>query len=67
MAICFRSEKVVKRGISLEYFINFLLEVQRTVKDEEIVANVSKMIRIGFKDDANLEACVIKNKDIGNF
>ena len=67
MAVCFRNEKVVKRGISLDFFMNLLLELQRTVRDEEIVANVSKMIRISVKDDSNLEACVRANKDLGNF
>lgn len=67
MAVCFRNEKVVKRGISLDFFMNLLLELQRTAKDEEIVANVSKMVRISLRDEPNLQACAASNKDLGNF
>lgn len=67
IAVSFRNEKVVKRGISLDFFMNLVLELQRTVRDEEIVANVSKIVRISVKDEANLEACGRANKDLGNF
>jgi len=40
--------------------------IYRTVREEEILANACKSIRICMREEVNLEYLVKKRKDIGN-
>ena len=43
-----------------------MIEIVRTIQDEEMVANGCKCIRITCRDDQNIDVLVKKRKDIGN-
>jgi hypothetical protein len=43
-----------------------MIEIVRTINDEEMVANACKCIRIACRDDHNLDALVKRRKDIAN-
>jgi hypothetical protein len=43
-----------------------MIEIVRTISEEEVVANASKCLRICCRDDHNLDVLVKKRKDIAN-
>ena len=47
-------------------FLERIIETLRNVKDEEILANACKCIRICLRDDHNIEVLLMKRKDIAN-
>lgn len=47
-------------------FIEKIIEIMRRVKDEEILANACKCLRICLRDDPNIDYMVKRRKDIGN-
>lgn len=47
-------------------FVDKMIEIVRTISDEEMVANGCKCIRISCRDDMNLDVLVKKRKDIAN-
>ena len=49
-----------------EEFLNKYVVILRNVKDEEIIANACKSIRICLRDDNNLDYVVKYKKDFGN-
>ena len=48
---CLRHEQGVQQAINSQVFIDTLILIQRTVKDEEILANACKSMRILMRDD----------------
>ena len=63
---CLRSEVAIPRAVANPEFLQKMVQVLRSVEDEEIVANVCKMIRICLRDDSNMEVIVKHWKDVGN-
>ena len=48
---CLRQDQGVHQAINSQVFIDTLILIQRTVKDEEILANACKSMRILMRDD----------------
>eukprot|EP00347_Sterkiella_histriomuscorum_P022366 403330738 len=63
---CLRHEQGVHIALNNEHFIEVMIQILRVVRDEEILANVSKSFRICLRDDQNMDYVVAKRKDIGN-
>ena len=63
---CLRHEIGIAKAIGDLSFFDKLVQILRKVKDEEILANACKCVRICLRDDSNLDMVVQKYKDLAN-
>ena len=63
---CLRQDQGIISALATGDFVEKMIEIVRTINDEEMVANACKCIRIACRDDHNLDALVKRRKDIAN-
>lgn len=63
---CLRQDQGIMSALQTNDFVDKMIEIVRTIQDEEMVANGCKCIRITCRDDQNIDVLVKKRKDIGN-
>jgi hypothetical protein len=63
---CLRQDQGILSALQTMDFVDKMIEIVRTIADEEMVANGCKCIRISCRDDMNLDVLVKKRKDIAN-
>lgn len=59
---CMRNQRIILSFLSDEDNLEVIIKIIKTVKDEEILANANKILRILFRDDHGVHEMMVENK-----